>query len=210
MKLMIFVEVIMERKQEDDSRNKRRHILDAAYTVFSKKGYNRATIDEIIKLADTGKGTVYNYFASKEQLFYVLTKERSEPFEQSLRLVFNSSSDPLNKLKEMIRLFLQFYIENADLWRIVMHEMRGVGDKFNSDQCERYGLSFRRTVGMLEKVLAQGIEQRIFRKFDVTKTAYSLFSVIVMMVFQQYVEDMESSAQTIADVFFYGIVEKKE
>ncbi|MGL5512818.1 MAG: TetR/AcrR family transcriptional regulator, partial [Sporomusa sp.] len=43
---------------------KRQQILDAAHTVFSRKGYHRATVDEIISLADTGKGTVYNYFVN--------------------------------------------------------------------------------------------------------------------------------------------------
>ncbi|WP_333593778.1 helix-turn-helix domain-containing protein, partial [Anaerospora hongkongensis] len=54
---------------EDENRSKREQILDAAYQIFSQKGYHRTTIDEIIALADTGKGTVYNYFVNKEQLF---------------------------------------------------------------------------------------------------------------------------------------------
>ncbi|MBC8015835.1 MAG: TetR family transcriptional regulator, partial [Sporomusaceae bacterium] len=37
-----------------DSHNKRQQILDAAYIIFSRKGYHRATVDEIIALADTG------------------------------------------------------------------------------------------------------------------------------------------------------------
>ena len=55
--------------QEEEGRSKRELILEAAYDVFSRKGYHRATIDEIIALADTGKGTVYNYFVNKDQLF---------------------------------------------------------------------------------------------------------------------------------------------
>ena len=63
-------------------RSKRQQILDAAGVVFARKGYHKATVDEIIALADTGKGTVYNYFVNKEQLFYTLIQERSAPFEE--------------------------------------------------------------------------------------------------------------------------------
>ncbi|MDD4320024.1 MAG: helix-turn-helix domain containing protein [Acidaminococcaceae bacterium] len=39
--------------------------MAAAERVFSHKGYSQATLDEIIKIADTGKGTVYKWFSVK-------------------------------------------------------------------------------------------------------------------------------------------------
>ena len=56
----------------DKSRKER--ILQAAEEVFSRRGYIEATLDEIIRVADTGKGTVYNYFGNKEILFYTLVE----------------------------------------------------------------------------------------------------------------------------------------
>lgn len=50
----------MESKGKLVPKNER--ILRAAEAVFSKKGYRQATLDEIVKIADTGKGTVYKYF----------------------------------------------------------------------------------------------------------------------------------------------------
>lgn len=46
----------MESKGKLVPKNER--ILRAAEAVFSKKGYRQATLDEIVKIADTGKGTV--------------------------------------------------------------------------------------------------------------------------------------------------------
>ena len=60
----------MESKGKLVPKNER--ILRAAEAVFSKKGYRQATLDEIVKIADTGKGTVYKYFNNKENLFYTL------------------------------------------------------------------------------------------------------------------------------------------
>ncbi|MGI6092879.1 MAG: TetR/AcrR family transcriptional regulator, partial [Negativicutes bacterium] len=108
-----------------DSRTKRQQILDAAYEVFSHKGYHRATVDEIIALADTGKGTVYNYFVNKEQLFYTLIKERSAPFETTLQQIVDSQIPPLTKIEVIIKEYIAFYAVNADLWRVMMHEVRG-------------------------------------------------------------------------------------
>lgn len=195
---------------------KRQQILDAAYTVFSRKGYHRATVDEIIALADTGKGTVYNYFVNKEQLFYTLITERSSPFEAELAAIAKLENPPLDKIKRAIKVFLEFYVANADLWRVLMHEMRGLGHEETSNlteaQREKYRERFAHTIGILETILQEGIGQGVIRCCDVRKAAHGLFSVIVMMVFQGFVEDrghsIDAAANSIADIFLYGVVER--
>lgn len=193
---------------------KRQKILDAAYTVFSRKGYHRATVDEIIALADTGKGTVYKYFVNKEQLFYTLIKERSANFEIELGQIAALTETPLNKVKKAIKVFLEFYIANGDLWRVLMHEMRGLGHEepssFTAAQREKYREIFIHTIGILQTILQEGIEQGSIRNCDIHKAAHGLFSVIVMTVFQGFVEDnsdsLDKAANGIADVFLYGVV----
>ncbi|MBP2641215.1 MAG: transcriptional regulator, TetR family [Firmicutes bacterium] len=201
----------------DASRTKRQQILDAAYTVFSRKGFHRATVDEIIALADTGKGTVYNYFTNKEQLFYTLVTEKSVPFEHALGEVARSPQPVLMKIENMIRLFLRFYLDNGGLWRVLMHEMRGFGSERYSalslEQREKHQNSFRETIGMLQMVLDEGIQNGVFKECDTKKAAYALFSVIITMVFQNFIDDdIEDTAHMIADVFFYGVakVEKAQ
>ena len=53
----------MKRKEKEIATRKR--LMAATEAVFSRRGYAQATVDEIITLADTGKGTVYNYFGNK-------------------------------------------------------------------------------------------------------------------------------------------------
>ena len=47
---------------------RRDHILDAATRVFAARGFQRATIREIARLAGVADGTIYNYFANKSAL----------------------------------------------------------------------------------------------------------------------------------------------
>jgi len=196
-------------KGVEPSPSKRQQILDAAYIVFSRKGFYRATVDEIIALADTGKGTVYNYFDNKEQLFYTLVRERSRPFELALKKVQESSEPPLAKIQAMIKLFLRFYKENADLWRVTMHEMRGFGPHnvagLTQEQRDKYAAVFRTTIGMLAEVLQEAVNQGLIKECDTTKVAYGLFSVIVTMIFQNWADDIEATATTITDIFLYGV-----
>jgi AcrR family transcriptional regulator len=193
----------------EDCRTKRQQILDAAYEVFSRKGYNRATVDEIIALADTGKGTVYNYFVNKEQLFFTLISERSQPFERALQQASESDQPATEKIEAMVKLSLRFYKENADLWRVMMHEIRGTGAEnvsLNRETHQKYRAGFKRITDLIEKVLNEGIEQGTIRSYNTTKATYSLISVILMMVYQEFiVEDIDTSTKSITDLFMHGL-----
>jgi AcrR family transcriptional regulator len=46
----------------------RSQILSAAIDLFSRRGLDAVTMDEIAAAADVGKGTIYNYFATKEDI----------------------------------------------------------------------------------------------------------------------------------------------
>lgn len=205
-----------DRPAKEDLRTKREQILDAAYVIFSRNGYHRATIDEIIELADTGKGTVYNYFHNKEQLFYTLVKERSAPFEIAIRAVVLGMQPPLDKIQILIRMYLQFYVTNADLWRVLMHEMRGFSGSngLTEQQRDKYREAFQITIYLLQEVIDAGIQQKMIRPCDSNKAAYGLFSVIMMMVFQKFAgttaAEIERAATEVANVFFHGVAIKGE
>lgn len=193
-----------------DSHNKRQHILDAAYTVFSQKGYHRATVDEIITLADTGKGTVYNYFVNKERLFYTLIQERSAPFHCHLEAIAVDTMQPINKVYALTREFLKFYSENAGLWRVLLHEMRAFGEvgstTFNESQQEKYKENFEKTLGILESVIKEGTRDGVLQECNARQAAYGLFSAIIAIVFQNLVgDDAEATAKNIANTFLFGI-----
>ena len=61
-----------------DGRNKQRrgevtqkHILETALKLFAQKGYDRVTVDEICKKSGTSKGSFYQHFSAKSDIFFM-------------------------------------------------------------------------------------------------------------------------------------------
>jgi AcrR family transcriptional regulator len=54
----------------------RARLLKAAGEVFAERGYDRASLDDVAAAAGLTKGAVYSSFASKDELFYALMRER--------------------------------------------------------------------------------------------------------------------------------------
>ena len=83
---------IQERKQRERER-RRQQIIIAAKRVFSEKGFNKATIEDIAKEAELSPGTLYLYFKNKEELYASL----------SIRILqyLNIRVDHVNKEKDL-------------------------------------------------------------------------------------------------------------
>lgn len=197
-------------RDEEEKKSKRQNILEAAFVIFSQKGFHRATIDEIIALADTGKGTVYNYFTNKEQLFFTLLEERERASLAKLTEVSQADGDPLARLEQMIRIQLDFLRENTRLWQILMHELRALckGPMANKDEKRREHVRtlFDGRVGLFTKVLRDGLEAGVVKYADVSGAAYMLFSVILGTALGTGGEyDVEERASGIKELFFYGV-----
>ena len=63
---------IQERKEREKER-RRQQIIVAAKRVFSEKGFNNATMEDIAKEAELSPGTLYLYFKNKEELYASLS-----------------------------------------------------------------------------------------------------------------------------------------
>lgn len=72
---------------------KREQILDGAWRVFSRQGFDAASMNDITREAGVSKGTIYVYFRNKEDLFAALIDQHRLRFAESLRDVLAGSEE---------------------------------------------------------------------------------------------------------------------
>ena len=218
----------------DKTLPKSERILLAAADVFSRKGYLQATLDEIIEIADTGKGTVYNYFKNKDTLFYTLVSRINEPFVAALQKIEDSEESPLIKLELYLKEMISFLRLNDTLWQVLFYEMLGANRGWyfihdfetkeerlvvkwgaaptqeETERVTRYseliGSSFR----ILENIMQGGVNAEVFKSCPENKgvhyAARHLYGGVAMAVFfgNDRQEDSSVVAKIIADRFLFG------
>src|SRR3954447_601704 len=74
-------------------------ILETAEEILSKKGYHATSMDEIAAQTGVAKGTLYQHFPTKEDLFFALIEQALAQFEHMVQEVANSSSNARQKLE---------------------------------------------------------------------------------------------------------------
>ncbi len=70
-----------KRRRREETRQR---LVDAALPVFARNGFERATVDEIVREAGYSKGAFYVHFESKEDLFWAMLEERIEAVQETL------------------------------------------------------------------------------------------------------------------------------
>lgn len=113
---------------------RRAQILDAAEVVFAARGYHGATTRELAQAADVSEGTLYNYFASKRDLFIGLMTNRAGALVASIADVRADSVEGAMvqllasqftrmRTEHHFRLFLQEARLDPDLRRALVEEV---------------------------------------------------------------------------------------
>jgi len=85
----------VERKEK--KRDVKQQIVSAAWQLFYEKGYNGTTVDDIIALSETSKGSFYYYFSSKDELLNTLADILDKKYE-ALEERMTSDMDCFEKL----------------------------------------------------------------------------------------------------------------
>lgn len=113
-----------------DKETRKSQLVDAAIRVFAKRGYNSASITDIIDEAGVARGTFYLYFDSKLEVFHAVMERYLELFEEVVRREMARPYDnPLSvrsRIRESFLDWLRFYESNKDLAKIVFREATAI------------------------------------------------------------------------------------
>lgn len=97
-------------------------ILDAARALFSREGYSATSVDDVAAEAGIGKGTVYLYFKSKEELYLAALLRDMRAFATKARAEMDRASGLREKLEAFLRVRLDYCEAHGDFLRIYLSE----------------------------------------------------------------------------------------
>jgi len=102
---------------------RRKQILDAATKVFAEKGFHRATIKDIARVAGIADGTIYTYFASKTDVLLGILHRLNESTEREQQLMPEGEQDLRSFFTSYLRQRMALLWPNAEVFQAVLPEM---------------------------------------------------------------------------------------
>lgn len=183
-------------------------ILTSARRLFGRYGLRKTTVDEIAREARVGKGTIYNYYKSKEEVFQAVVEEEAQILKKEIERVVNSQNTPEEKLRAYI-------ITRMGL----INQLANFYSTFKDEYLEYYGFieKIRKRyndyeISTIKRILKEGVNKKVFsiKNLDLTALAF----VIGMKGLEYYwalEEDplkIEKKIDTLLGIIFNGILRR--
>jgi TetR/AcrR family fatty acid metabolism transcriptional regulator len=139
----------------DKKNQKADRIVEAALEIFKEKSFRDATIAEIAERASVAIGTIYEYFNSKEDLYFSIPNKTTVIFNKQLRLQLEGLYDPIEKVRKYIWFYLYFFEENPIYAELLLMELRVNRNFINSN----YYQGARDATTIILQIIKEGQEQ---------------------------------------------------
>lgn len=124
--------VRIDRKQREFERREE-EILDTALKLFSKPNWESVTIDQIAKASEVGKGTIYNHFASKDELLFRLMMRFYRGLLVNLQQEAEEDEDFLHSFRRIIECAFRYHLMYRE-YRYVVEYCKRIDFKERADE----------------------------------------------------------------------------
>lgn len=110
-------------RRERERQERRAAILQAAQGLFYEKGFGATTMDEIAERSEHGKGTIYNYFKGKDDLYVSIIEEGFRELNVKMMEAVERKQGLEEKVRAAYFAYVYHNLDNPEYFRITLHFM---------------------------------------------------------------------------------------
>lgn len=185
----------------------KKKLLHSGYTIFIKNGFQKTTITQIIKHAETGYGTAYVYFKNKDALLVILMEGVMNRFYDIADRSFSpqTKAEARDMIQNQVRAFLQLAQEERDILQVV-EEAIGLSGEISQkwDEIrERFIKSITQDITYSQE---SGLAQPELNKEIVARGWFAMNETFLWEIVQNDKElDLEEVVQTLTVMYTTGL-----
>ncbi len=204
----------LEERRERERAARREQILQAAREVFLQKGFGSATMDEIAQRAELGKGTLYSYFRTKEELYVTVMSEGLQILFDRIEETLSLPLGPEEIIRRLGEVYYEYYLEHRDYFRVFFFLEHGeVSKELPRELIQGNIERGTRCLRLFAEVVERGIREGIFATVDPWKAAVAFWGATngILFLFEEEVNreiigtDVEQLIHYTMDLFIRGL-----
>ncbi len=198
-----------------DRQAKKVEIIQAAMKVFARNGVMKSKMIDIARTAGIGKGTIYEYFRSKEEIFAEAFRLVFAEADRMITRALGSTDDPVEKLHRIVHATVAgFGKEDGEFIQIIMDFWaEGIRSKhpevLKMINLEEVYAGYR---AMIVSILEDGIKKKVFRSVNTSLVASVLIAALdglmLQWVMNRNLFTFEEAADVLLDSVLNGIKRK--
>jgi AcrR family transcriptional regulator len=174
----------------------REGILEAAAKIFSEKGYNATSMQDIADAVHLQKASLYHYFSSKQEILGDILDHALDLINNHLEQVLEQPLTPDEKMRQAMVSYFQTIAENQSLAAVLLMEMKSLDPELKARQAPLR----EKFEGIWKDLIDEGRQKEVFNHFDPSITGRAILGVMNWSV-TWYHRDGTRTAKEIANLF---------
>ena len=186
-------------------KERRKQVIEEAARLFSSKRFDEVLMDDIAHQAGVGKGTIYTYFADKEELYFAVVFEGISQLNEKLQQKANGQKDPEQNLRRMVHHIVSFFSQNRFFFRLMSIE-DGKSEGGKGENRKRWLEERRSQLEAIEGVLNDGADEGVFAVGNARLEAAILRDMVrTAMIHSDSDISGDAMTDTIMRIFLRGV-----
>ena len=182
--------------------------------IFALKGFKATTLDEIAEKSEFGKGTIYNYFSNKENIFKEIIVSVTEEHRRTIINAGKNSDNFYNFILEVTKNHIAFSLHNTELFLLMIFTKMHHEESTSPEIIDLMRKGESEILVLIEKKIRKAIKKKEIRELNPGKmirlfkgfTYAYIYDLLISKKLRE--EDIEKEAKFITDIVFNGIILK--
>ncbi len=174
----------------------REGILEAAARIFSEKGFDATSMQDIAEAVHLQKASLYHHFSSKQEILAGILDRALDLLNTRLEEVLAQSLSPDEQLRKAMICYLQTIAENQNLSAVLLLELRSLDPQLKAKHASRR----EKFEGLWKDLIIRGRQQGVFQEIDPSLTGRAILGVMNWTV-TWFRKDGAKTAEEIANLY---------
>lgn len=160
----------------------RRKIIDAASTLYAKKGFTATSIEEISEKAQVSLPVTYHYVKKKSEIMGMIMEDFLRQFQVGLNREVKGVESPEEKLAIATILYFRVVDQHREKALLIYQKSSSL-DRPSKSKVMQLEVEVAEIFG---KIIEEGIEKGAFKRIDVDLMAYNIIMMAHMWVLKKW------------------------
>jgi AcrR family transcriptional regulator len=187
----------------------RESVLNVAQEIFTRYGFQKATMDDIARAMGKGKSSIYYYYSSKEEIFSAVVEKELSELRSKIMAAVELATGPREKLKAYVNERMQGLGKMVNLFNVLRTEF--IAQRDFTDQIRMK--TDEEEIRIIRSILDEGVSGGIFNLEDTWLTSIVIVTAlkgmeIPLVISSKEENHLEITLDRLLDILFYGMLKR--
>lgn len=172
----------------------KKRIFETSILLFSQTGYDNTSMDQIAKVSNVAKGTLYYHFKNKEAIFNYIIEEGVTLIYENAHVNAVDLDDPLEKIKSICTFQMKIALEKKDLFKMLISEIWGKQIRQHDVR-----MKIKHYIKEMAKLIENAQSLNEIKKEDPTLMAFNIFGALISTCIYEIMTDTSIKNDDVID-----------